>query len=843
MLQQTFVTQPFLYRLPEDIPITGFPLAFYHPELTTAPRIYGEEWDGGTTALFLNPEDIADGYEVIWLGIDENMIRWPGYNFTWYRFNASTGEYLGRVDSAASDWLFSIFGQSRDGTLWKLRNSVTPFQAFPCVVTPTSVTPSSSASFDFTNFETVTELFAFLIDVDQNLLIANANVESNVKVWNLTTGKIIRTIALPSFATVVMAVDDRQCYVMTSTGILCLVDYQAGEVITSFAVQANGSTSPFTSYKTIAYDTNYRRFLSWNYTPVDGSGQNTSVIQGFYPVPIAVGITKPIPLRPPRKFRTVPILNRIYGDMGEACGGGVVSLIVSDPTLGTIAGFPALTDTDGESIGSLACLAPGAPLILASTDLTTGVGGTGGPGALPPPAPLPSNVRQAGDFPRLGGYLVSGSTDYDDPTRAAQIAKLDLAVLAFPPAWSGSTLPTMQQAVLAIKAINPRIVLANYTDPFQYPPSHNASAYTLVGTMAANPTDIIAAPANRPQWYVFDHSYTPKNTAAAYIPSPWGGNLINFTQWNDPPNLRGQHYNDWRANFDAVSSTGTALSLDGIYIDHSTLGISELIGPVPSGECIGGVNTGTVLGDWDRDENAPYPGSPYYGTSPPTPANQPDLAALVNQWWRSGVAAFASALRAHMGAGKFVFANTGTWNTGLPGPYTWMVNGGVIESLIGQSYSYETTSFATMLTAYRNVMAATSAPQLQIFAHDGSLTDYQDMRYGLCSCLMDNGYYYHSDGAGIGGYSNVNWFDEFDFNLGSAGLLPPPFPYQNGVYRRDFAHGIALVNPKGNGSQTVTLETSYKHLTGSQAPGVNDGSTSSSVTLADRDGIILMRVP
>jgi hypothetical protein len=39
----------------------------------------------------------------------------------------------------------------------------------------------------------------------------------------------------------------------------------------------------------------------------------------------------------------------------------------------------------------------------------------------------------------------------------------------------------------------------------------------------------------------------------------------------------------------------------------------------------------------------------------------------------------------------------------------------------------------------------------------------------------------------------------------------------------------------------VTLETSYKHLSGTQAAAVNNGQTVTSVTLQDRDGVILAR--
>ena len=78
-------------------------------------------------------------------------------------------------------------------------------------------------------------------------------------------------------------------------------------------------------------------------------------------------------------------------------------------------------------------------------------------------------------------------------------------------------------------------------------------------------------------------------------------------------------------------------------------------------------------------------------------------------------------------------------------------------------------------------------------------------------------------------------------NLGAAVTPPQTGAWQNGVYRRDFENGIALVNPKGNGAQTVTLETAFVKLSGTQAPSINNGATVTQVTLADRDGIILLR--
>ena len=71
-----------------------------------------------------------------------------------------------------------------------------------------------------------------------------------------------------------------------------------------------------------------------------------------------------------------------------------------------------------------------------------------------------------------------------------------------------------------------------------------------------------------------------------------------------------------------------------------------------------------------------------------------------------------------------------------------------MESIIGQTYSYEAwQGWAGMMAYYTTVMQATAAPQLMIFSQDGSITDYQGMRYGLCSALMGNGYYYYDKGG------------------------------------------------------------------------------------------------
>ena len=51
---------------------------------------------------------------------------------------------------------------------------------------------------------------------------------------------------------------------------------------------------------------------------------------------------------------------------------------------------------------------------------------------------------------------------------------------------------------------------------------------------------------------------------------------------------------------------------------------------------------------------------------------------------------------------------------------------------------------------------------------------------------------------------------------------------------------MVLVNPKGNGSQTVQLEPGYTRIDGTQDRSINNGQPVSSLTIAERDGIVLL---
>ena len=171
--------------------------------------------------------------------------------------------------------------------------------------------------------------------------------------------------------------------------------------------------------------------------------------------------------------------------------------------------------------------------------------------------------------------------------------------------------------------------------------------------------------------------------------------------------------------------------------------------------------------------------------------------------------------------------------------FATQLEGAFLEGLMGKKWSLETwAGWPKMMQRYHGTMAHTRVPHLIGFNVHGKTNDYRFFRYAFASCLLDDGYFCFTD---VGKeYSSVPWFDEFDFKLGAAISKPPTADWRNGVWRRDFERGIALVNPTQQ-AVTVTLEAGFRRLLGKQDSAVNNGSPAASVTLEAKDGIILCR--
>ncbi|MGQ0592749.1 MAG: putative glycoside hydrolase [Gammaproteobacteria bacterium] len=412
------------------------------------------------------------------------------------------------------------------------------------------------------------------------------------------------------------------------------------------------------------------------------------------------------------------------------------------------------------------------------------------------------------EFPRLGGGKHSAPQNYDDPAVQSLLAKLDFLVVDFLPGWRGGGV-AMRNAMRAIKAKNPNVVIVDYVNLAQVHNS-NRGHVALRSKLEAH------------HWYLY-----ASGTGGTKVASPGEGPAFSVTNPTAfvPRDAAGDRWHNWFAkhHFDQVWRH-LLPELDGTFTDNF------LVKP-------------RVVGDWNRDGRPDSPNDPAVGT-----------------WWRQGIMAHVDQMRALM-PGKLMMGNL--QSSGLPGAvspeYRGRMHGGIIEHLIGATWSAEgrdmngvvrAGSWKTMMDRYRNVMAILAEPRIMAFNMKGNPTDYKTFRYGFASALMDDGYFDFSDGTGGNLFSpkRVPWFDEFDLAgtantrwLGTAVDAPPTSPWKDGVYRRRFKNGMALVNPRGNGARTVTIEPGYRRFLGNQARTINNGNPATRITLQDRDGILLKK--
>jgi hypothetical protein len=390
-------------------------------------------------------------------------------------------------------------------------------------------------------------------------------------------------------------------------------------------------------------------------------------------------------------------------------------------------------------------------------------------------------------FPRTGGYNIGTPFDYNNPSYQASLARQNLTVINDYPGMAPGG-QSVESIVQAIKAKNPKILVFAYTDS-------NEMSATLGSSWNA-----LSSKLDSMKWWLYTDSGMTQKVNSGFGSGFYSINNTLFT----PKDSSGNNAIEWITHFFVDSLYKPAPSLDGLFMDNVFW-------------------KPRVDGDWNRDGKVDSQNDP-----------------TVQSWLRQGYARYFSLAHTLM-PGKYQIGNITDW-ADAPGPlpeYQNMANGGVLEAFIGKSYSYEAWGgWKGMMDRYHKIMGMAAQPKLVIFNQIGDPNDYRSMRYGLGSCLLDDGYYSFSNQSQ--GYHGVFWFDELDAKLGAASP-PPTAAWSQGVWRRDFDNGIVLVNPKGNGAQTVTLDTDYVKIKGVQDPVTNNGQVVRTVTLQDRDGIILMR--
>jgi hypothetical protein len=476
----------------------------------------------------------------------------------------------------------------------------------------------------------------------------------------------------------------------------------------------------------------------------------------------------------------------------------------------------------------------------------------------------PTTTIGSDSFPRLGLLSTGGPQLYASSFRT-YAAKFHMVVIGGNfEGWEKGAGYSKETVISGIKA---QSVLS--TRVFQYVNLNELFNATYAAEHL--PLSTWAKQVNTMKWWVYPTGTTGTPIADPNSAQMWlvdmGPNAPVDPATSLGPYAWGAKYMDDLYHLGRYAGTSTAASLDGFFLDNM------LIDPADGG--------GNVAnGDWMRN-----------GTT------QAHNAVSTYSAVMTGEKSFYTYLQSAWPGSEQLGNAGGTFGSAVPGAYgatdptlnsqvlagtsplSGVMDGGDFEHAIGKSYSIEYYGGSLVLQKwYQTAMANFGGAKLLLFSQGNVQANgsdpltftaaqtpatyspaWQGARYGITAALMNNGYYF----ADYGSYDAETvaarrWFDEYDNAGAGVGYLGQPVAvsagnpqtaaWSKGVWMREFQNGVVLWNPKGNGSQTVNVaalvspagHAGLKHIAGTQDTILNNGKAVTTVSLRDRDGVILL---
>jgi hypothetical protein len=290
-----------------------------------------------------------------------------------------------------------------------------------------------------------------------------------------------------------------------------------------------------------------------------------------------------------------------------------------------------------------------------------------------------------------------------------------------------------------------------------------------------------------PRWYAVDTNRKKQS----FWPGTW---LLNMSA--DAPSIDGKQMNKLLAEFVANELLATGL-WDGVFYDNAFDSIAWVTGK-------------NVDFNLDRKADA-----------------NPD------QSWREGMKFLYDETRRLTNNQYLIVGN------GITKAYRDHLDGLMLENFAGQDWTgimrtYDYLENKGQSESFNIVNANTS--------NLGGEDSYQSMRFGLASALLADGYF--SFDYGDKDHGQLWYYDEYDLDLGPASTEVKSVNggenFSKDVWRRDFHHGIALVNSTDQ-AQTVGLGGEFEAIRGLEDKVANNGAIVSELDLAPKDGRVLLK--
>ncbi len=392
-------------------------------------------------------------------------------------------------------------------------------------------------------------------------------------------------------------------------------------------------------------------------------------------------------------------------------------------------------------------------------------------------------VSEKNIYPKLANYFLKW--DIADH-EVPELAKWDLLILDM------EVQVNSKENLKKIRNLNPDIIILAYitsqeTDANIYNSQWNYNA-TLRKKLLNNISD---------SWWL-------KNKDG-HRTTFWEGTYMLNLSDGSGVNNRGQKWNEYLPEFVSREIISTGL-WDGIFYDN-------IWGDVA-----------WVRGDFDINNDG-----------------KADSVSFVNNSWSEGVKKMLRKTRELIGPNYLILGNGRVHMD-----YQNLLNGVMFEGFPAEWES--NGNWAGILNTYSKISDNNLNPNITVInSYDSNRQNYQRVRFGLASTMMESHGYFSFD-FDVSSHSQVWWYDEYSVNLGRAqsssyNILnrENSSTYSNGLWRRDFENGSVIIN-SSNREQIYTFRNEeFEKINGTQDRSVNNGTIINFIRLKANDAIILLK--
>lgn len=310
----------------------------YNPYLVTAPRHYMESINSISSFFYEPGNDILVAYVTL------DIIYWPGWAVFLYKWDAGTGDYLGRqvvwspyLRNAGIGSYNKIFGEMSSDSHYHLYElNWQTLQHEGGIVIDSSSWPSPGLQ------------GAAVINLEDNLLVGINSLD--LLVWSLGSSPAVQgQLRLPNTLAYLAYENRDNCWVIMQGGLIAKANYKRTPPRWEMLSAVQNPASDATNYLCL-YDTKRLRLVVLRQRPDAADGACRCQLEFYRPIYQATSITDPVPISPLRPGGPVQFVSHLLGAAGEGVSSRTLNASLVSPAVGQLLSPSATVELNGAAV-------------------------------------------------------------------------------------------------------------------------------------------------------------------------------------------------------------------------------------------------------------------------------------------------------------------------------------------------------------------------------------------------------------------------------------------------------------------------------------------------------------